>query len=118
MLVTVFVVLFFLMLALGLPLFPNVISFVELAGWSVAKTMNATGVPIVLFIIAGQVMSSGKLTEEIYDVFNYFLGAKTGFMPIVCILTAMFYSSISGSATAVTAAVGGMCLPHADRDGL
>ena len=123
MLVTVFIVLFFLMLALGLPiffsmvlssalpLFPDMISFVQFAGWSVAKTMNATGVPIVLFIIAGQVMSSGKLTEKIYDVFNYFLGAKTGFMPIVCILTAMFYSSISGSATAVTAAVGGMCLP-------
>lgn len=125
MLVTLFVVLFALMLALGLPIFFSMalsaalplalgtshFVLADFAGWAVAKTMNATGVPIVLFIIAGQVMSSGKLTEKIYDIFNYFLGAKNGFMPIVCILTAMFYSSISGSATAVTAAVGGMCLP-------
>ncbi|MCD8077206.1 MAG: TRAP transporter large permease [Lachnospiraceae bacterium] len=125
MLVFGFVVLFALMLALGLPIFfsmglasalplaigAGAFTLADFGAWSIAKTMNSTGVPIVLFIIAGQVMSNGKLTEKIYDIFNYFLGAKNGFMPIVCILTAMFYSSISGSATAVTAAVGGMCMP-------
>lgn len=125
MLVIVFVVLFFLMLALGLPIFfsmgiasalplvlgTSAFTFADFAEWFVSSSLNSTCVPIVLFIIAGQIMSNGKLTEKIYDIFNYFLGAKNGFMPIVCILTAMFYSSISGSATAVTAAVGGMCMP-------
>ncbi len=94
MLVLVFAILFFLMLALALPIFfsmvlssalpllPNLISFEQFAEWSVVKTMNATGVPIVLFIIAGQVMSSGKLTEKIYDVFNISLELK----PDLCLL--------------------------------
>ncbi len=125
LLVVVFVVLFALMLAFGLPIFfsmgfasalPLAISsgyftLADFGAWAIEKTMNSTGVPILLFIIAGQIMSNGKLTEKIYDIFNFFLGARNGFMPIVCILTAMFYSSISGSATAVTAAVGGMCMP-------
>lgn len=125
MLVLIFVILFALMLALGLPIFFSMeltsaiplllgttsFQLGDFAQWVVDNALNATGVPIVLFIVAGQIMSNGKLTEKIYDIFNYFLGAKNGFMPIVCILTAMFYSSISGSATAVTAAVGGMCMP-------
>ena len=74
-------------------------------------TANNTGITILLFIVAGDVMSTGKLTEKIFNVFAYFLGKKRGFMPILSILTCMFYGAISGSGPATTAAVGAMCYP-------
>ena len=114
------------MLLLGLPLFGTIVAAVallpplfsecpyeiaQIADWAVSGANYSAGIPIILFIISGALMSKGKLTEKIFDIFNYFLGNRVGFMPIVSILTAMFYSAISGSATAVAAAVGGMCFP-------
>ncbi|WP_434309952.1 TRAP transporter large permease [Hominifimenecus sp. rT4P-3] len=70
-----------------------------------------TGLTILLFILAGELMSRGQLTERIFNVFAYFLGKKKGFMPILSIATCMFYGAISGSGPATTAAVGAMCYP-------
>ena len=72
---------------------------------------NNTGLTIVLFMVAGEFMARGKLTEKIFDTFSYFFGKKKGFMPIVSIVTCMFYGAISGSGPATTAAVGSMCYP-------
>ena len=72
---------------------------------------NNTGLTIVLFMVAGGFMARGKLTEKIFDTFSYFFGKKKGFMPIVSIVTCMFYGAISGSGPATTAAVGSMCYP-------
>jgi C4-dicarboxylate transporter DctM subunit len=72
---------------------------------------NNVGITIVLFMIAGEFMARGKLTEKIFDTFSYFFGKKRGFMPILSIATCMFYGAISGSGPATTAAVGAMCYP-------
>ena len=70
-----------------------------------------TGLTIILFMLAGDVMSQGKLTHKIFNIFAYFLGKKRGFMPILSIVTCMFYGAISGSGPATTAAVAAMCYP-------
>lgn len=70
-----------------------------------------TGLTILLFVIAGDLMSQGSITEKIFNIFAYFLGKKRGFMPILSICTCMFYGAISGSGPATTAAVGAMCFP-------
>lgn len=70
-----------------------------------------TALTIGLFMVAGEIMSRGKLTDKIFNTFTYYLGKKRGFMPILCLLTCMFYGAISGSGPATTAAVGGMCYP-------
>lgn len=72
---------------------------------------NNVGLTIVLFMIAGEFMAKGKLTEKIFHTFAYFCGKRTGFMPIASIITCMFYGAISGSGPATTAAVGAMCYP-------
>ena len=72
---------------------------------------NNVGLTIVLFMVAGDVMSRGKITEKIFNIFAYFLGKARGFMPILSILTCMFYGAISGSGPATCAAVGAMCFP-------
>ena len=88
------------------------ISFSSIAENSVAGAVqNNVGLTIVLFMIAGEFMARGKLTEKIFDTFAYFLGKKRAFMPILSICTCMFYGAISGSGPATTAAVGAMCYP-------
>lgn len=68
-------------------------------------------VAIALFVVSGNIMSEGELTEKIYDIFRYFLGNFKSCIPIVSVLTAIFYGMISGSGLAVTAAVATMVLP-------
>ena len=73
------------------------ISFSSIAENSVAGAVqNNVGLTIVLFMIAGEFMARGKLTEKIFDTFAYFLGKKRAFMPILSICTCMFYGAISG----------------------
>lgn len=126
MLGVLILVFFGAMFLLGLPIFGAIVcavaalplffanspfTFSQIADWAISGANYSAGIPIILFIISGAIMSKGKLTQKIFDIFDYFLGHKVGFMPIISIMTAMFYSAISGSATAVAAAVGGMCYP-------
>lgn len=72
---------------------------------------NTTLIAIPLFILAGNIMSEGKIAEKLYDIFAYFVGNKTGGLPCATVLTCLFYGAISGSAPATAAAVGGMAYP-------
>ncbi|MCD8010653.1 MAG: TRAP transporter large permease [Lachnospiraceae bacterium] len=78
---------------------------------NISAATTSAALTIGLFMISGDIMSQGQITEKIFNVFAYFLGKKRGFMPIVCILTCMFFGSISGSSIGTTAAVGAMCYP-------
>ncbi|KYO68077.1 TRAP transporter large permease [Thermovenabulum gondwanense] len=66
---------------------------------------------IPMFILSGDIMTKGKISEKLFNFFAYFVGNKTAGMPIAAIITALFYGAISGSGVATTAAVGGMAIP-------
>lgn len=116
-----------LLIPLGMPLFATIavsvlilptlfgevcnFTFLQVSDWNLAGNLNTTGITILLFILSGDVMSKGKLTERLFDTFAYFLGTKRCFMPIISVITCMFYGAISGSGPATTAAVGAMCYP-------
>lgn len=88
------------------------LAWAQLASESInGAVANNVGLTIVLFMVAGEFMAKGKLTDKIFDTFSYFFGKKKGFMPIISIATCMFYGAISGSGPATTAAVGAMCYP-------
>lgn len=90
----------------------SALSWSQMASESInGAVANNVGLTIVLFMVAGEFMARGKLTEKIFDTFAYFFGKKKGFMPIISIATCMFYGAISGSGPATTAAVGAMCYP-------
>ena len=101
--------------AASLPLFMGAgspLTWLQIAAESInGAVANNVGLTIVLFMVAGEFMAKGKLTEKIFDTFAYFLGKRKGFMPILSIATCMFYGAISGSGPATTAAVGAMCYP-------
>lgn len=83
----------------------------EIVTWLTNAAGKTTYVAIALFVVSGNMMSQGQLTEKIFDVFRYFLGSFRSCIPLVAVLTAIFYGMISGSGMAVVAAVGAMVLP-------
>ncbi|MCD8077363.1 MAG: TRAP transporter large permease subunit [Lachnospiraceae bacterium] len=126
--IALFLILFFGgMLLLGLPMVGSIfiasasipllghgdlLTWLTIAQSAIDNAVSGnTGLTIVLFMIAGEFMAKGGLTEKIFDTFSYFLGKRKGFMPIISIATCMFYGAISGSGPATTAAVGAMCYP-------
>ena len=86
----------------------DMMSIVE---WLCKAAGKSTYVAIALFVVSGNIMSKGKLTEQIFAFFQYFLGKSRSCIPMVAVLTAIFYGMISGSGMAVVAAVGAMVLP-------
>ena len=66
---------------------------------------------VPMFILAGELMSSGGVSRRILNVCNVFFGRFTGGMAIVAVAMAMFFSAVSGSAPATVAAVGTMVVP-------
>lgn len=88
----------------------NLYNISDVVVW-MRDSLNYGTFAITLFIISGNIMTKGKITEKIFNVFTYPLGKKTGFMPIITILTCMFYGAISGSGPATVAAVAAMTYP-------
>ncbi len=66
---------------------------------------------VPMFVLAGVLMSHGKISAKLFDVFSYFLGRRTAGIPIAVIITCLFYGAISGSGPATVAAVGSMTIP-------
>lgn len=89
----------------------EVFNFYDVVNWVISNSFNYGTFAITLFIISGNLMTKGKITEKIFDVFTYYLGKKNGFMPIIAILTCLFYGAISGSGPATVAAVAAMVYP-------
>lgn len=66
---------------------------------------------VPMFILSGDIMARGKISEKLYKFFAFFIGDKTAGMPIAVVVTCLFYGAISGSGPATTAAVGSMTIP-------
>ncbi|AOM81535.1 TRAP transporter large permease [Salisediminibacterium beveridgei] len=72
---------------------------------------------IPFFILAGEIMGKGGISERLFNVANAFVGNKTGGFAIATILTCMFFAAISGSGPATVAAVGAIMIPSMVRQG-
>jgi C4-dicarboxylate transporter DctM subunit len=72
---------------------------------------------IPLFILAGAVMNVGGITERLIDLSRALVGHVRGGLGQVNVITSFLFSTISGSAAAGAAAVGGMLIPAMERDG-
>ena len=89
-----FVLFFGTMLLLGMPLFASItitvaamplffagncgFTLANLGTWMMNGSLSSVGITILLFILAGDVMARGKLTEKLFDTFAYYLGKKQG----------------------------------------
>lgn len=79
---------------------------------SVVSALDSTPMlAIPLFILSGNIMTKGKISERLFNFFAYFIGDFPAGIPMTAIVTCLFYGAISGSGVATTAAVGGMAIP-------
>lgn len=66
---------------------------------------------IPFFILAGSLMETGGISRRLVNLANSLVGGLTGGLAIVTVVTAMFFSAISGSSAATTAAIGSILIP-------
>lgn len=72
---------------------------------------------IPAFIVAGEIMSQGGISKRLIDFANALVGSICGALSLVTIVACTFFAAISGSATATTAAIGGMMYPEMVKRG-
>lgn len=72
---------------------------------------------IPLFILSGNLMAKGGISDRLFTFFAYFLGNRTAGLPCAVIVSCLFYGAITGSAPATVAAIGAMTIPLLTRLG-
>lgn len=72
---------------------------------------------IPFFILAGCLMESTGISQQIIDFVGSFVGHCKGGYAIVLIVACMFFGALSGSAAATVAAIGGIMVPHMVKKG-
>lgn len=72
---------------------------------------------VPFFILAGEIMGKGGISERLFNVANAVVGNKTGGFAIATIITCMFFAAISGSGPATVAAIGSIMIPSMVKQG-
>ncbi|MFV8461075.1 TRAP transporter large permease [Vibrio campbellii] len=72
---------------------------------------------VVLFTLAGNLMSQGGISKRLLHVAEVFFGHFTGGLGIVAIVACMFFASISGTGSATVAAIGLTMIPSMVKKG-
>jgi C4-dicarboxylate transporter DctM subunit len=88
-----------------------------LAQQLVAGSQSFSLLAIPLFMLAGELMSAGGLSQRLVDVASVLVRHRTGGLAMVAVLAALVFSAISGSAPATTAAIGSILIPAMVRAG-
>lgn len=74
-------------------------------------------VAALLFMIAGEIMNQGKIAEKLIAFASSLVGHIRGGLAHVNILTSLFFSEISGTATSDAAAIGSVMIPQMRKRG-
>jgi tripartite ATP-independent transporter DctM subunit len=72
---------------------------------------------IPFFILAGDLMNSGKITERLIKFADLIVGRMRGALAHANIIASMFFGGITGSAAADVSAIGSMLIPAMEEDG-
>src|SRR5680860_808380 len=74
-------------------------------------------VAIPMFILAGDLMAQGKVSERLVNFADSLFGFLRGGLSVVAVMAGMFFAAISGSGAATTAAVGSSLVPELRKKG-
>lgn len=72
---------------------------------------------IPLFLLAGNLMNSGGITDRIVRFSRAYVGQVRGGLSMVTVVASMFFSGVSGAATAEAAALGAVLIPAMEKEG-
>lgn len=120
---------FFLLMALGMPIglaigvAATIVLLINGLPLQMVPQMMFTGnnsfalVAVPFFILAGDILAKGGISERIVAFAEASLGRIRGGLSIVSTVASMFIAAISGSGAATTAAVGSALLPELKEKG-
>lgn len=74
-------------------------------------------IAVPFFILAGDLLAKGKVSEKLVDFADSLFGFFKGGLSVVAVLAGMFFAAISGSGAATTAAVGTTLVPELKKKG-
>lgn len=95
---------------LGLP--------IELVVLNMVKGINVYSLMAVpFFILAGEIMSQGGITNRLVTMSNALVGWIRGGLAMVNIVASVFFGGISGSSAADTASIGSILIPMMKKHG-
>ena len=83
--------------------------------YSAADSFSLMAIPF--FVLAGSIMERGNLSKRLIDFAMELVGPLKGGLGYVTVITSMFFSAISGSGPATTAAIGSITIPAMERNG-
>lgn len=72
---------------------------------------------IPFFILAGAIMDKGGVSAKIINLANVLVGHIRGGLAMITIVASMIFSSMTGSSTAATAAIGKIVVPSMNEKG-
>jgi len=79
--------------------------------------MNFSLLAIPFFIIMGEIMNEGGISEKIVALANLLVGRLPGGLALVNVLDSMFFGGISGSAVADVSSLGSIVIPMMKKQG-
>ena len=68
-------------------------------------------VTIPMFVLAGQLMEQGGMSQRLIAIAQRLVGAYKGGLGLVTVVSCMFFAALSGSGPATTAAIGSITIP-------
>lgn len=74
-------------------------------------------VAVPLFLLAGELMNLGAVTDRILNLSREVIGRVRGGLAQITILMSMLFASLNGSAVASTATIGGIMIPAMKKAG-
>ncbi|MEM9782681.1 MAG: TRAP transporter large permease [Pseudomonadota bacterium] len=96
-----------LMILLDPSVVPQIMGLIPFGGAN-----NYLLVAALLFMIAGETMNQGRIAEKLIAFASSLVGHIRGGLAHVNILTSLFFSEISGTATSDAAAIGSVMIPQ------
>src|SRR5699024_7735554 len=76
-----------------------------------------TLVAIPLFILAGEIMAKGGISQRLINFSKIIVGPIPGGLALVVIISSIFFAALTGTAIAAAAAIGGMLIPTMLKEG-
>ena len=86
-------------------------SITEMCRMMLSGVNNFTMLAIPFFIVMGEIMGAGQISDKIVDVANLAVGRFRGGLAYVNCLDSMFFGGISGSAVADVSSLGSVVIP-------
>lgn len=93
------------------------VKLTALVSQMIAGVNNFTLLAIPFFILMGEIMGAGGISDKIIDLANLIVGRFRGGLAYVNCLSSMFFGGISGSAVADVSSLGTVVVPMMKKQG-